>query len=133
MLSDNFRPQEGGRQFQLSSTSSLGSLESELVTPNVIRNTRNQQNVNEESNIHEKILKKKFNFHITDWSWWNRVHQLSWDSSLQAEKEVPSLWPEEKRGGDHPEQKVKTVTLDTAGPCYRQSNQVRIITYEIST
>jgi len=41
------RPKEGGRQFQLSSTSSLGSLESELVSPDVIRNTRNQQNANE--------------------------------------------------------------------------------------
>ena len=44
----HFRPKEGGRQFQLSSTSSLGSLESELVSPDVIRNTRNQQNANEE-------------------------------------------------------------------------------------
>ena len=44
----HFRPKEGGRQFQLSSTSSLGNLESELVSPDVIRNTRNQQNANEE-------------------------------------------------------------------------------------
>ena len=59
-LTDNFRPQEGGRQFQLSSTSSLGSLESELVTPNVIRNTRNHQNANEESK--SMINKENLNF-----------------------------------------------------------------------
>ena len=64
MLSDNFRPQEGGRLFQLSSTSSLGSLESELVTPNVIRNTRNQQIVNEESKSRRNFLK----YHLTSMS-----------------------------------------------------------------
>ena len=41
-----FRPQEnGGRQFELSS---LASLEKELLSPEVVRNTRNQQDVNEE-------------------------------------------------------------------------------------
>merc|ERR1712106_391809 len=39
------RPKEGGRQFQLSSTSSLGSLESELVSPDVIRRKRDTETI----------------------------------------------------------------------------------------
>ena len=46
-----FRPQEnGGRQFELSS---LASLEKELLSPEVVRNTRNQQDVNEEREMIE--------------------------------------------------------------------------------
>jgi len=41
------RPKEGGRQFLISSPASFSGLESELFSPNVIRNTRNQQENNE--------------------------------------------------------------------------------------
>ena len=55
---------------------------------------------------------------FTDWSWWCRVYQLSWDSSVQAEEEVPTLWEEEERCRD------KTITMDTAGPSHGEGHQV---------
>jgi len=112
------RPQDaGGRQFLVSP---LASLEQEVVSPEVVRNTRNHQDRNEEC----KHCKNRDKYSSsTDWSWWCRVCQLSWDSSLQTKEEIPALWEEEERHRDSLEQEAKTVTMDTPGPSNRQSYQ----------